>query len=141
MEMKKMVYGARSRNCKILYKGECKEHKFAIISLGTHPCAYVENKLDITDYYDDKLNDVQVHGRFTYCGRCYWDYIATEESYLGWDYANDGDFTVIDIFCTESKLCTEGKQWTTEEIYDEVQHVIDQLIVLEHKENENENNS
>ena len=134
MEMKKMVYGARSKNCNILYKGDYKEHKFTIINLGTHPCAYVENKLDVTDYYDDKLSDVQVHGGFTYCGRCYWNYIATEELYLGWDYAHSSDFTATGIFCTE------GKQWTTEEIYDEVQRVIDQLIELEHKEADVVNN-
>ena len=41
--MKEMVYGRRKK-CKILYSGEYKGHKFAIINLLSHPTAYVELK-------------------------------------------------------------------------------------------------
>lgn len=122
--MKKMVYG-RAKKCEVLYSGEYKGHKFAILNLWHHPTAYVENKMDIIDYDDFRLNDVRVHGGFTYCDTGYWDEKSKETSWLGWDYAHFGDYCYGDTWFS--------KQWTTEEIYDEVKTAIDQLIAVENE--------
>lgn len=122
--MKEMVYGLRKK-CKILYSGEYKGHKFAIINLCSHPTAYVENKMGITDYYDCRLDNVDVHSGFTYCDTGYWDEESKKTSWLGWDYAHYGDFIYGNTL--------SGKQWTTAEIYEEVKSVIDQIIAVENE--------
>ena len=121
--MKEMVYRNR-KNPEVLYSGEYKGHKFAILSLGSHPTAYVENKMAITDYCDCRLDNVEVHGGFTYCGKGHWDEESKKTSWLGWDYAHCDDYQYLDTPWA-------GKQWTTAEIYDEVKSVIDQIIAVE----------
>ena len=112
----------------ILYKGVYKDHNFCICNLCTHPTAYVENKLKhVEDYYDKRFDDVRVHYGFTYIGKNYWDK-EDELEYLGWDYAHYGDYTAG--FCTNH---IGAKFWTTEEIYEEVKNVIDDLIKIETK--------
>ena len=120
--MKEMVY-EKSKKPEVLDSGEYKGHKFAIISLGSHPTAYVENKMGIIDDDDSRLNDVRVHGGFTYCDTGYWDEDSKQTSWLGWDYAHYGDYIYGNTL--------SGKQWTTVEIYTEVKSVIDQLIAVE----------
>lgn len=120
--MKEMVYEKRKKP-EVLYSCEYKGHKFAIISLGSHPTAYIENKMAITDYCDCRLDNVKVHGGFTYCDNGYWDEESKKTSWLGWDYAHWGDYYYTDPFYP-------GKQWTTAEIYTEVKSVIDQIIKL-----------
>lgn len=128
--MKEMIYSL-IREVKVLYKGTYKNHKFCIVSLGTHPTAYVECKFDnCTSYYDRRLLDVKVHGDFTYLDKAYWD-TEDKTTYLGWDYLHDGDY------CTLIPLSLFfGKRWTTQEIYDEVKSVIEQLEEREVKEND-----
>ena len=121
--MKEMTYGIRKKS-EVLYSGEYKGHKFAILSLGSHPTAYVENKMDITDCYDCRLYNVGVHGGFTYCGTGHWNEESTKISWLGWDYAHYGDYCYGDT-------SQDSKQWTTAEIYDEVKSVIDQIVAVE----------
>lgn len=121
--MKEMVYENRKKS-EVLYSGEYKGHKFAILSLGSHPTAYVENKMAITDYYDCRLDNVCVHGGFTYCDNGYWGRKSKETSWLGWDYAHCNDYYYSDT-------PWDGKQWTTAEIYDEVKSVINQIITVE----------
>ena len=121
--MKEMVYGNRKKP-EVLYNGEYKGHKFAILNLGSHPTAYVENKMAITDYYDCRLDNVGVHGGFTYCDNGYWDEESKKTSWLGWDYALCNDYCYSDS-------PWDGKQWTTAEIYDEVKSVIEQIIAVE----------
>lgn len=123
--MKEMVYGPRKKP-EVLHSGEYKGHKFAIINLWNHPTAYVENKMAITDYYDCRLDNVKVHGGFTYCDTGYWDEEAKKTSWIGWDYAHYGDYCYSD-YCMPWFV----KQWTTAEIYEEVESVIDQIIAIE----------
>ena len=126
--MKEMIYGRRKK-IEILDSGTYKGHKYAILNLGSHPTAYVENKIGVTGYHNDILDDVDVHGGFTYLGNAYWDEEGKDKSnYLGWDYAHFGDFCFVGIFNENAK------QYTTEEIFDEVKNVIDQLVKLEEKE-------
>lgn len=121
--MKEMIYSNRKENPKVLYIGEYKGHKFVILSLGSHPTAYVENKMAITDYHDCRLDNVCVHGGFTYCDTGYWNSESKKTLWLGWDYGHLGDY-----YYTDPPY--PGKQWTTTEIYNEVKSVIDQIIKL-----------
>lgn len=125
--MKEMVYGPRKKP-EVLHSGEYKGHKFAIINLWSHPTAYVENKMAITDYYDCRLDNVKVHGGFTYCDTGYWDEASKKTSWLGWDYAHFGDYCYSDYY-TPPWI----KQWTTAEIYEEVKSLIDQIITVENE--------
>ena len=129
--MKEMIYYAK-RKMEILFSGEYKGHKFCIMNLGTHPTAYVQNKIkDLNSYGDDRLGNIDVHGGFTYLDRSYWD--KTDRAiYLGWDYAHYCDYAG---YYTKFNFCNdyECKRWTTTEIYEEVKSVIEQLIVLEER--------
>lgn len=123
--MKQMIYQA-DRKCEVLHSGEYKGYKFAILSLGTHPTAYVENKNGYSSY--DQANektDYCPHGGFTYIGNAYWDDYDNVE-YLGWDYAHYNDFIgyamVYKMVLPE--LCSNGKKWTTEEIFEDMKNVI-----------------
>lgn len=131
-EMKPMIY-CRERKKEVLCEGEYKGHKFAILSLGNHPTAYVEDKIGAVDYDDIRLDDVRVHGGFTYCGGGHWSEESAKTRWLGWDYAHAGDFAG---YYEESEyVYYNSKQWTTPEIYDEVKSVIEQLIEIEAKNN------
>ena len=123
--MKEMVYEKRKKP-EVLYNGEYIGHKFVIISLGSHPTAYVENKMAITDYCDCRLDNVKVHGGFTYCDTGYWSSESKKTLWLGWDYAHCNDY-----YYTDPPY--PGKQWTTAEIYDEVKSVINQIIKLKRR--------
>lgn len=121
--MREMVYENRKKP-EVLYSGEYRGHKCIILSLGSHPTAYIENKMAITDYYDCRLDNVEVHGGFTYCGKGHWNEESKKTSWLGWDYAHGNDYHYSDT-------PWDGKQWTTAEIYDEVKSVINQIITVE----------
>ena len=70
--MKEMIYQSKSTKA-VLYSGIYKDHKFAIVSLGTHPCAYIECKLKRTFDYDDScFYGIDVHGGLTFCGGAYF---------------------------------------------------------------------
>ena len=127
--MKKMIYGERREQPEVLYSGEYRGHKFAILNLGSHPTAYIENKMAITDYYDCRLDNVEVHGGFTYCDTGHLNEESNKMSWLGWDYAHSGDF--MGYYSTDDPFYYQTKQWTTAEIYDEVKSVIDQIITIE----------
>ena len=127
--MKEMVYSAE-RKKEVLYSGEYLGHKFAILNLGTHPTAYVECKLDnCNSYGDQRLDGISVHGGFTYLDKAHWNE-ADKTIYLGWDYAHYMDYAGYELMIPTS-IRTNGKKWTTSEIFEEVKSVIDQLIIVE----------
>lgn len=124
--MKEMIYSAE-RIAEVLHSGEYKGYKFYIMNLGTHPTACVECKLDNCNSYDDeRLEEISVHGGFTYLDRVYWNE-SDKTIYLGWDYAHYMDFVGYEIKFSDLWSDRENKRWTTEEIFDEVKNVIDQL--------------
>ena len=126
--MKEMIYSATPKK-EVLHSGEYKGHKFTILNLGTHPTAYVECKLDnCNSYGDERLDEISVHGGFTYHGQAYWDK-ADKTIYLGWDYAHSGDYMGYYMKYAPDTL-TNNKRWTTGEIFEEVKYVIDQLIEI-----------
>lgn len=124
--MKEMVYSS-NREREVLFDGEYMGYKFAIVSQATHPTAYVECKLeDCCGYDDPRLDDITVHGDFTYFGGAHWSE-SDPIKYLGWDYAHYGDY--IGYYAGRSPdLFSYDKKWTTQEIFDEVKLVIEQMI-------------
>lgn len=126
-EMKEMVY-EKDRKKEVLYSGEYKGYKFAILSLGVHPTAYVENKNGFYEYdeaNEKTYNQPFPHGGFTYLGECHWD-DSDKTEYLGWDYAHCGDFAGYDIGNPDPYWANE-KRWTTAEIYEDIKKTIDFL--------------
>lgn len=124
-----MVY-QKDRKLEVLYSGEYNGYKFAILNLGIHPTAYVENKNGFEDY--DQANEVDGYcpnGGYTYLGRAYWDK-DDNAKYIGWDYAHCDDFAGY-YTPDMGSLYETTKQWTTEEIYEEVKKTIDFLSTLE----------
>lgn len=134
--MKEMIYGERKENPDVLYSGEYKEHKFAILNLGTHPTAYIEDKVGLTGCEDFRLNGVSVHGGFTFHDTGYWGDESEKISWLGWDYSHLCDF--MGYYSTDDPFYHSSKQWTTAEIYEEVKSVIHQIIKVEGYANSDE---
>lgn len=134
--MKEMIYTPQMGKAEILYKGEYKEHKFCILNLGWHPTAYVEYKLDSSmDIRGDKrLDDISVHGGFTYFDGVNWDDKEDKSIYLGWDYSHCFDYSGMYLKYPDMYQDSHLKKWTTSEIFEEVKSVIEQLIVLEESE-------
>lgn len=135
MEIKPMEYTGMSM-CDILYQGKYLGYSFVIINRGTHPVAYVECKFDCVNGYDDiRLGNINVHGGFTYYGESYWNYNKpNNKKYLGWDYGHYGDYSG---YCAYISEMSGDKKWATDEIYNEVKYVIEQLKNMEDIENEN----
>lgn len=121
--MKEIVYQA-SRKIEVIEESEYKGVKYAILNLGTHPTAYVENIVNAKDYNDEKLDNVEVHGGFTYCDVNHWS--GKSGNYLGWDYAHCCDF--CGYYNADDGILYHLKKWTYEEILLEVQYVIRQLL-------------
>ena len=123
--MKEMKYHSE-RLCEVLAEGDLKGYHYAILNLGTHPTAYVETKKESPTLE----HDITVHGGITYNGPAYWG--KDGKAYIGWDYAHCGDYLGTDELVRHLiDLKIESKKWTTEEIFEDVKSVIDQLIVLE----------
>lgn len=123
--MEEMIY-QKEREMKVLHSGKYAGRKFAIISRGVFPVAYVELKpeeLKKSISYDDY--DISVHGGFTYLGKAYWN-DQDKSTYIGWDYAHCDDYCG---YYSEEYLPAfmHNIRYTTEEIFLEVKSVIEQF--------------
>ncbi len=132
--MKEMIYSEKSTK-EILHSGTYQDHKFVILTLGWHPTAYVECKLDnCNSVRDERLDNIEVHGGFTYLDSAHWD-DKDKTLYLGWDYAHFMDFSGIYLKESFPKVGDYerpiGIKWTTAEIFEEVKSVIEQLKEVE----------
>lgn len=123
--MKPMIYGKR-RQVEILHSGEYEGRHFYICSIGTHPTAYVsltDKEVERSRDYDDY--DLEVHGGFTYLSNSNRDGLFDGRYYLGWDYGHSGDYMG---YYSETFGCIfDAHRWTTEEVFEEVKSVIEQL--------------
>jgi hypothetical protein len=125
--MKEMIYSADRLNPPLrIAEGEYKGFTYYVLSLGTHPCAYVDvtnTNLLGKDYSEI---DIECHCGLTYAR----EHLTTVEKkgwFIGWDYAHYCDFVGYELdFPTN--LRTHGKMWTTKEMVDECKEVIDQII-------------
>lgn len=127
---KQMEYGTKII-VEVLLEGTYKGYQFYILSLGTHPTAYIEipkeSKLFGKDYGDINIS---VHGGLTYSSNHLQD-IKKDTWFIGWDYAHLGDYFGLDsLFDTD--INRKSKKWTTEEIFEDVVNAIEQIIEEEY---------
>ena len=130
--MKEMTYGI-NRKIEVLDTGFCFGLLYYILSLGTHPVAYIkipkEHKLYEKDY-DEIYKDIniEVHGGLTYSANHLW--ISEKQKidgwFIGWDYAHYGDYAGYEEMMPV-ELRTGGKKWTTQEIQEEVRKACYQI--------------
>jgi hypothetical protein len=114
--MKEMIYKPK-REIEVLDRGVYKEHEYFVISLGTHPCAYVK----LNGENPQIAENVSCHGGVTY-NRDYLMLSNDEKligNFIGWDYAHLND-RWGDTFC--------GYEYTTGEMVIECREVIDELV-------------
>jgi len=94
-----------------------------IISLGSHPCCYINlpesHPWYGKDYYDIPLD---VHGGLTY-GQRYSDTVYR----IGWDYAHRGDFYMPQFPSPGIRSSDKDKKWTLDELKD---HLYEALHVV-----------
>ena len=138
--MEEMIYKRRMMKAEVLSNGEYKGYEYIVLSLGTHPCAYIvleENDKLYGLHYDtvhDKF-DIYCHYGFTY-SEDYLKFLDFSEKYnamvqssikdkwvVGWDYAHSGDYVGYD----EDNVLG-GKKWSTSEIVSECKEVINQIV-------------
>lgn len=133
---KEMMYGP-DRKLEILLEGTYKGYQFYILNLGTHPTAYIEipreSKLfgkGYTQIYDMGI-DIDVHGGLTYADD---DLPTIKENtwFIGWDYAHYNDYAGYEEHLPKH-IRTNGKKWTTEEIFKDVVNAIEQIREEERK--------
>ena len=133
-----MVYEERKNRLPIvLSRGIYKGYEYVILSLYSHPTAYIlldeNHKWYGKDYFDIPL---EVHGGLTYGEKDLGGFLEYSDKYkcenltvirnkwvIGWDYAHYGDY-YYSRFMSE----TNDKKWTTEEILQEVKKAIDEMI-------------
>ena len=121
--MEEMVYTRHRINPKRIAEGEYKGFAYYVLSLGTHPCAYIDvsgTKLHGIDY---SAIDIECHGGLTY-SRSGLSTVDKKGWYIGWDYAHFNDFAGYYLDYPDGGF---GKKWTTEEIVSECKEVINQL--------------
>lgn len=123
--MNRMIYTKNRQEPTVLYRGVCNGYSFAIVSFGTHPCAYVAVPRMIYLTYR-LLPPIAVHGAITYTNFCpdldgAWS--------IGWDYGHSGDYNGREHL--SERINKHGKKWTTEEIMQDVESVIQQLPDVE----------
>lgn len=137
MKIIEMTY-QKDRKIEMLYYDKYKNYNYYILSLGTHPTAYIAipkgNKLYGQDYNDiyEMGCDINVNGGLTY-SRHELIGIDSEDWFIGWDYAHCGDYCGYEETMPES-IRTHGKKWTTKEIIEECKNAINQIIQFESAE-------
>ena len=129
-DMKEMIYQAKNK-CEVLFSGKYKNYDFYIMNLGTHPTSYVDVKNTKYRYKHYDNIDILVHGGLTYSD----DHLNISDEvvngwFIGWDYAHCDDYYGYEE-ALPFELRTNGKKWTTEEIFEDVKSVIKQLIEKE----------
>ena len=124
MNMQEMIYQKDRIPPVRLADGVYRGVPFYVLSLGTHPCAYV----DIAPLGLHTINesDIDCHGGITY----HSDHLATvdhEGNFLGWDYAHCMDYDGY-LGAIHEYAFSFAKKWTTAEMVAECKNVIDQIV-------------
>ena len=130
MKPKEMIYKT-GRTVELLYNDIYKNYHYYILSLGTHPTAYVEltknHKYFNKDYMD--IDEIECHGGLTYSNsklKIGINRIMEGNWFIGWDYAHYDDYSGYNIKYNLI-IYDNGKKWSTKEIIEECKNVIDQL--------------
>lgn len=136
--MKEMIYSDVMKR-EWLDHGELNGCEYVIMNLGTHPTAYVGiPKAEANALFrEEDLREsdlIEVHGGITYENIFILDENIKEyrnnKWWIGWDYAHVCDYM------PGSDFRQNQKKWTTEEIFEDVKSVIEQIVQLRRKENE-----
>jgi hypothetical protein len=131
--MKKMKYEP-TFNYRLLYEGDKDGYHIAIVSYGTHPCAYVSVPKSHPYYgigYDNAPIDCHYGLTFSEPNsklneyKTQWNESHRDEDiwWIGWDYAHCTDYYGNCFFPSLGPT----KAWTTKEIREECYDVIKQL--------------
>lgn len=124
--MKEMIYSPkRLKQPERLAEGEHRGLTYYVLTLGTHPCAYVDVTGTLLDGkgYDDI--DIFCHFGLTYA-EPHLSTVDTGGWFIGWDYGHYSDFAGYTIEMAPGMQA--GKKWTTKEMVAECKNVIDQII-------------
>ena len=120
--MKEMIYKSK-REVEVLDSGKYKGFDYLILSLGTHPTAYVRIPKTHKYFKQEYENiDVDCHGGLTYSS----EKVSQSDKkgwWIGWDYAHFGDYSGYDGF---PNVTQDRKYYTSDVLYD-VKEAIDQL--------------
>ena len=121
-----MNYDRKIKDPVLLCHGQYEGFDFYIYNLGGYPTAYVGlpkgHPLYNKTLGDIELTDIDVHGGITYA-EPYLTFNTPEGWYIGWDYAHMGDYRTSSIAMLESP----GHKYTTEEMIDDCESVIDAI--------------
>lgn len=121
--MKPMVYRQGQKSAHTLCHDTYKGYEFAIVSLGTHPCAYIgipkRHRYYKKDYFREIFYNLPVHWGLTYSDIGAHK-LMLDKWVIGWDYGHHVDYI--------AGVNLNGKKWTTEEILEEVKAVIDEIV-------------
>ena len=110
--MKQMIYSAVRTQPEQLAVGDYKGFDYYVLSMGTHPCAYI----DVTDTdlngKDLCVIDLECHGGITYAEESLQT-VDKKGWFIGWDYAHYGDYTGDQMMFSED-MQMGGREWKTE---------------------------
>ena len=117
----------------VLAKGYHKSYEYFVVSYGIHPCAYIALREGQPFYNATDSGDVNIncHGGCTFVEWGYKNLFGSNYKVIGWDYGHCNDFSGL---LKEVEDAEGLKKWTTKEMIQECEHVIDQLYFLEHPE-------
>lgn len=104
-----------------LATGTHKGFWYYVISMGTHPCAYLDVSALSKSGIDTRLIDC--HGGITYSDKRL-STVDREGWFVGWEYAHGLDYNGMVPDCYAGNL----KRWTTCEIVEECKNVIEQIL-------------
>lgn len=124
--MNEMKY-INERDLVILDQGNYQDFDYVILSLGTHPTAYIripKGHRYYKKHYDDINIDCHYGLTFSEDNLAFNPINIQDSWWIGWDYAHCND--QIGSYKSES-IGDETKKWTTTEILLEVKNVIQQL--------------
>lgn len=127
--VKEMVY-TNERKREVLATGYYFGLLYYVLSLGTHPTAYVKIPNDNWLCSVENYNDIPVncHGGITYKENYLriTDNEEIEGEFIGWDYADCNDYAPY----YDEVLSEKTHKWTTKEILEEVKEVCSQIVEL-----------
>jgi hypothetical protein len=131
--VKEMVY-TKEHKREVLATGYYFGLLYYVLSMGTHPTAYVKIPKDnwLCTVKDYDAIPVKCHGGLTF--RDDHLYIADNQKIegesIGWDYAHCDDYAPYYEDLPNLGLAEKSKKWTTHEILKEVKEVCSQIVEL-----------
>ena len=127
MTPKKMIY-SKFPTVELIATDEYKGYEYAVVNYGTHPCCYVKLYRDHPFFgHDHNRISLSCHGGLTYSKnhvQAISDNLDSDGWWIGWDYAHAGDY--VSYFSREEGI--NLKRWSTEELIEDCQYVIDQVV-------------